>query len=277
MPKIRASLSALLGEWVSDVPPPPPQLPDGLPDRVAPVAAAAIAMLVAYQGPAYARLYLMRLSRFTRRHDVDDAMLADIAGLMAQRMAYRDPIRIAQLVLAEPGTDRVCSLRIDEMVSALPDMIADPIVGWLRWAGLSRRRIVRRFSAANAWSRQRLRAEASLRRWRLLSARYEMERLWVERWLHMIARALDKQPAAAPAVVHTAAMVQGDGDGYWQGLADWHLIIDGLVKPVFDGDLALPDLAGAIARARAAAMPDPRQASLQRTVAVIRAEASASL
>jgi hypothetical protein len=55
------------------------------------------------------------------------------------------------------------------------------------------------------------------------------------------------------------------------GLADWHAIIDGLAKASFDGALPLADLAGAVAEARASAMPDPRQAALKRTIAQIRA------
>jgi hypothetical protein len=70
-------------------------------------------------------------------------------------------------------------------------------------------------------------------------------------------------------------MVQGYGDAYRQGLADWHAIIDGLAKPTFDGALVLPDLAGAVAEARAAAMLDPRQVALKRTIAEIRARALA--
>ncbi len=106
-----------------------------------------------------------------------------------------------------------------------------------------------------------------MRRWRLFSVRYAKERAWVERWLHMISRSLDKQPAAAADIVQTATMIQGYGDAYRQGLADWHAIIDGLAKPTFDGVLPLADLAGAIAEARAAAMPDPRQVALKRTIA----------
>lgn len=68
-------------------------------------------------------------------------------------------------------------------------------------------------------------------------------------------------------------MIQGQGDGYRQGLADWHAIIDGLVKPTFDGVLPISDLAAAIAEARAAAMPDPRQAALKRAIAQIRVQA----
>ena len=37
-------------------------------------------------------------------------------------------------------------------------------------------------------------------------------------------------------------MIQGYGDVYRQGLADWNSIIDGLAKPTFDGVLALSDL-----------------------------------
>jgi hypothetical protein len=89
----------------------------------------------------------------------------------------------------------------------------------------------------------------------------------------MIGRCLTKQPKATSEIVQTATMVQGYGDAYRQGLADWHAIIDGLAKPTFDGALPLADLAGAVAEARAAAMPDPRQAALKRTIAQIRARA----
>jgi hypothetical protein len=106
--------------------------------------------------------------------------------------------------------------------------------------------------------------------------RYAKERAWVERWLHMIDRALTKQPEAASAIVQTATMVQGYGGAYRGGLADWHAIIDGLAKPTFDGVLPLKDLAGAVAEARAAALPDPRQAALKRTIAEIRARALAA-
>ena len=118
-----------------------------------------------------------------------------------------------------------------------------------------------------------MKIEASLRRWRRFSVRYAEERAWVERWLHMIGRSLVKQPSAAREIVQTANMIQGHGDAYRQGLADWHAIIDGLVKPTLDGVLPLGDLAAAIAEARSAAMPDPRQAALKRAIAEIRARA----
>jgi hypothetical protein len=144
------------------------------------------------------------------------------------------------------------------------------VLGVLEWKGGLHRPISIRFSTAGRFGIRRLKIEAGLRRWRLFSVRYGTERAWVERWLHMIDRALNKQPKAAAEIVQTATMIHDYGDVYRQGLADWHLIIDGLAKPTFDGALALPDLAGAIKEARAAAMPDPRQAALKRKIAEIR-------
>jgi hypothetical protein len=90
----------------------------------------------------------------------------------------------------------------------------------------------------------------------------------------MIDRALTKQPSAAPVIVRSADMIQGYGSVYRHGLADWHAIIDGLVKPTFDGVLPLTDLASAITEARAAILPDPRQVALKRKIAEIRARVS---
>jgi hypothetical protein len=278
---VRSTVAELLGED-DDA---PPCLPVGLSEAVKPTVMEAVDQLVEYQGSGYARLYLDRLKRFVGRRNVDDALLSAIARLLAMRMSYEDPIRMAQLKLAEltirqsrpqdAFVDDVRKLRLDEMVASLPEQVADPVLASLEWVGWLHMPVTRRFSTASRWSIRRLRIEASLRRWRLHSVRYAKERVWVERWLHMIDRSLTKQPRAASAIVETATMVQGYGHPYRHGLADWHLLIDGLAKPTFDGALNLRDLAGAIAEARAAAMPDPRQAALKRAIAAIRARASA--
>jgi hypothetical protein len=262
-----------------------PFLPEGLPEAVAPVAGDTIHTLIDYQSTAYAQLYVDRLKRFVGRRGVDDAMLGEIARLMAARMSYEDPIRIAQLKLAEiadtagnphlQSTRDVRKFRLDELISALPAIVAEYVLDALEWVGWLHKPVSISFSAASRLGIRRLKLEASLKRWRRYSVRYTKERVWVERWLHMVDRSLTKQPAAAAAVVQTATMIQGYGDPYRQGIADWNAIIDGLAKPTFDGVLALPDLAGAIAEARAAALPDPRQAALKRKIAEIRARVPA--
>jgi hypothetical protein len=275
-----SSLRYLFADFLDEQDTTPPSLPDGLPDSVSFVVEDGISLLMDYQGAAYARLYVERLQRFVGRVDVSPAMLTEIARLLASRMAYQDAIRIAQSKLAQFNQTGVRSvenvrLRFDELVDALPAVAADPVLTVLGQLGWLHKQVSIPFSTASLWGIRRLKMEAWLRRWRLFSIRYGEERVWVERWLHMIARCLAKQPQSVSAVIQTATMVQGYGDAYRQGLADWHAIIDALAKPAFDGALPLRDLASAIVEARAAAMPDPRQASLKRTIAQIRARAMA--
>jgi hypothetical protein len=272
-----SSLRYLLADIIGEDDATPPFLPEGLPDRAAALVSESIDRLNDYQGPGYARLYVDRLRRFVGRREVDDALLVDIARLMAMRMSYEDPIRIAQLKLAEPpGPDDVRKFRLDELIGALPVVVADPLLAVFEWVGWVRRqRVSIRFSNRSRWGIRRLKIEASLKRWRKFSEHYGKERVWVERWLHMIDRGLTKQPAAVPAIVQTATMIKGYGDSYRQGMADWNAVIDGLVKPTFDGVLALSDLAGAILEARAVVLSDPRQAALKRTIAEIRARVPA--
>src|SRR5689334_14563932 len=231
---IRESLRYLFADIIGEQDGSIPHLPAGLPEAVVPIASDAIHLLIEYQGTRYARLYIERLTRFVGKRGVNEAMLVEVARLMAMRMSYEDAIRIAQLKLLEleanpdtPRADDVRKLRLDEMVEALPTIVAEPLLDVLDWLGWVHKRVSIRFSTANRFSIRRLKIEASLKRWRRYSIRYSKERQWVERWLHMIDRALTRQPQAAPVIVDTATMVQGYGDAYRHGLADWHAIIDG--------------------------------------------------
>jgi hypothetical protein len=275
-----SSLRYLFADWLDEQDHTPPFLPAGMPDAASSIVSDGIHRLMDYQGAGYARLYVERLQRFVGRSDVDAAMFSEIARLMAGRMAYQDAIRIAQLKLAElkdsgglVRSSDIKQFRFDELVDALPAVAAEPVLQVLEHIGWAHRRVSIPFSTASNGGIRRLKLEAWLRRWRMFSIRYRQECAWVERWLHMINRSLARQPNAASAILETATMIQGHGDAYRQGLADWHAIIDGLAKPTFDGVLPLADLAAAVAEARDAARPDPRQAALKRTIAQIRARA----
>jgi hypothetical protein len=278
-----SSLRYLFADVLGEDDSAPPFLPVGLPEGATDIVSDAIHLLIDYQNASYAQLYVDRLRRFIGRQDLDNELFCEIGRLMAMRMSYQDAIRIAQLKLAEldggasqraPSTD-IKKFRLDELIDSLPATVADPVLDVLDMVGWQHRRVAIPFSTTSRLGIRRLKIEAGLRRWRQFSTRFERERIWVERWLHMISRSLVKRPEATPAVVATATMIQGYGDVYRQGLADWNAVIDGLAKPTFDGALPLADLASAIAEARAAIMPDPRQVSLKRAIAQIRARALA--
>src|ERR1700728_2815100 len=106
---------------------------------------------------------------FVGRHDGDDATVGEIARLMAMRMSYEDPIRIAQLTLAETAdghapvrpVDEVRKFRFDELVAALPAIVADPVLDVLERLGWTHKPVSIRFSTAGRWGIRRLKIEAS--------------------------------------------------------------------------------------------------------------------
>ena len=143
---ILSSLRYLFADFLGDDDDTPPFLPEALPERLSPVVSDAIHLLIDYQSAGYARLYVDRLRRFIGRRGVSEAMLGDIARLMAERMAYQDPIRIAQLKLAgldeagaQAGSAEVIKFRLDELVEALPAVIAEPVLDALEWVGWVRK------------------------------------------------------------------------------------------------------------------------------------------
>jgi len=98
-----SSLRYLLSDFIGEDDAAPPFLPDGLPTRRRRSSAEGT-ISMDYQSASYARLYVDRLRRFVGRQDVDASRhFCEIARRMADRMSYEDPIRIAQLKLAESG------------------------------------------------------------------------------------------------------------------------------------------------------------------------------
>src|SRR5260370_30759814 len=121
-------------------------------------------------------------------------MFAEIARLMAMRMSYEDPIRIAQQKLAEletgtgdargPSADDVRKFRFDELVGALPAAVAEPVLDVLEWLGWTHKRVSIRFSTKSRWGIRRLKIEAGLGRWRPLSLRHSTGRALGGPWAH---------------------------------------------------------------------------------------------
>ncbi len=259
-----------------------------LPVDVVPIVSEAVHSLIDYQDPDYALAYLDRIGRYVGPVGVTVPNLPELAQLLSDRMHFEDPIRIAQLKLTDVGgvnaeadgqsIDRVERFRWDEVIAMLPPKAAAPaldIFKRLRLARLTRRSVTLRFSARSRFSLRKLKWLAAARITRPFSERFKKERVWVERWLHMVDRSLVKQPEATVAIIRTANLIKGHGDAYQNGLAEWNVIIDRLVKPTCDGDLPLPKLGEAISEAREAAGGGQDQARLLDAVEQLRAQALA--
>ncbi|MEH2508992.1 hypothetical protein V1291_000346 [Nitrobacteraceae bacterium AZCC 1564] len=257
-----------------------------LPADVVPIVSQAVHSLIDYQDPDYALLYLERVERYIGPRGPLLPTLGELSNLLSQRMQFEDPIRIAQLKLAEVGgavakPDRNSSIRIerfrwDEIIQMLPSVAAAKalsVFARLRLARLSQRTVTLRFRATGYFSLLRLRWLAALRITRPFSQRFKAERTSVERWLHMIDRSLVKQPSAAAEVVRTAMLIRGHGDQYHQSLSKWNVIIDSLVKPTCDGTLPLQTLSDAVRDAREAGMEETGNSRLLHVIEHIRAEA----
>jgi hypothetical protein len=271
----------LLGEDDHHVPP----LPQGLPADLAQVLDRHVRMLVEFQNTEYAALYLDRLGRFHERRGVGPELFREIADLLAARMSFNDPIRVSQIVLghaplADPETSTIAPPNnlyrpeMQEFVAMFPRDQAEMIRDALAAMKMLRGRM--RIYFDRAWGRVRLRMFLRFRRIRPSSLRYAKESSSTERWLHMIDRALTKQPDAVLEVVRSIRLVSGYGATYRLSLDNWNLIITRLAKPVFDGELALPQLPDALSRARSAAIADVSGEELRRTIADIRATASST-
>lgn len=247
------------------------------------VLAEGVARLTDYQDAAYAQSYLDALRKFLGRAGADGVFMRELARHLAVRMSVEDVIRVAQLKLraarlarvrAEAKAARDDIVDVTEFLKPGPDEIfglLPPSLG--RWA-------LTKVRHDRAWPMQvrttrlsgyvRLRALASLRRWRPRTLRFAEEAAWRERWLELVARTLAADAAAAREVVATAALVRGYGDTYQRGLANWTRIMDDLVAPALERRLDRGLFADAVLQARLAASKDPEGDALNATLAAIR-------
>ena len=269
---IRMLCNYLLGDDDQHIPP----LPQGLPEDIEGIVGGHVTMLVEFQNTDYALLYLDRLGRFFGRFDVPQVLFGEIADLLAQRMALDDPPRVAQLVLgrslhAPPPViaDDIYRPEMQEIVAMFPNDQARTIANVLTRLRLLRGRM--RIRVTKPRGRRTLMVFALFRRIRPMSLRMRRESAAVERWLHMIDRALTCQPEAVTEVVRSAALITGHGVGYRLALANWHLLINSLAKPVFDGEAAMPHLSQVLRRAQQILIQDPSGELFRKHLAELRA------
>ncbi len=249
-------------------------VPPGLPADVAAVVAEGARRLTDYQDESFAQLYVARLNRFVGKPGASAAFLRELARLLAVRMSVEDTVRVAQLKLAEarirrvrsegrPGANDIVHITEflkpgpEELFGVLPAGVARRILAFVERRGWSNAALPMRIRTTGIAGPVLLKLLALLRRFRLRSLKYAQEREWVERWLALVARALQQDPAAAHQVVLTANLVKGYGDTYKRGQHNWALIAARVIEPMLAGKLPAQHFADSIMQARLAALADP--------------------
>jgi hypothetical protein len=209
------------------------------------------------------------LSRYVGPKTEFFPFLGELAPRLDRRMRFPDPPSAAQAsmrqgqgnVTAAPSA-RFCLI---DLIGMLPPNGVDQVLPLVAYLGWSKREVSLRFAGYP----RRMRIITLLKHTRIYSSRFKQESAWVERWLHMIDRVRVKQPEAALAVIRSADLIKGSGLDYDCSLANWHAIIDRLVKPACDGALHLNNLGEAIKIAVNQAINDADSVSLDRVIAGI--------
>jgi indolepyruvate ferredoxin oxidoreductase alpha subunit len=270
-----------------------------LPALAQPTAIEGVRRLIAYQGVAYARLYLDRLRALI---DADAAagtsgkLLKEIARQLAVRMSYEDVVRVAQAKIAPERMRRIAreELRvkdepytvhdflkpgIEEMTQLLPPFMARPILRLAERRGwLGRVYFGMEINATSVSGYLRFLLLAKLRRLRPHGIRFKQEQAQIESWLALIAEAAPQSGALTLEIVECARLIKGYGDTHARGLANYRAIVERVIRPALaghagntnnSGNAGAARAADAVASARTAALVDPEGESLAKCLAEI--------
>ncbi|MBI2714456.1 MAG: indolepyruvate oxidoreductase subunit beta family protein [Rhizobiales bacterium] len=266
-----------------------------MPALAQPTAIEGVRRLIAYQGLAYAKLYLDRLRPIT---DADEAasahgrLLKEVARHLAVRMSYEDVVRVAQAKISPARMRRIAreELRvtnepfsvhdflkpgIEEFCQLLPSFLARPILrvserkGWL-----GRFHIGMEINSTSISGYLRFLMLAKLRRLRPFGHRYKQEQMQIESWLGLIAKAAGQSLDLGLEIAECSRLIKGYGDTHVRGLANFAIIADRLIGPALAGQIPSPRAADAIASARTAALLDPEGEGLAKCLAEIEGQSA---
>jgi indolepyruvate ferredoxin oxidoreductase beta subunit len=246
--------------------------------------------LIAYQGVAYARLYLDRLRALL---DADAAggapgkLLKQVAQHLAVRMSYEDVVRVAQAKIAPDRFRRIAreELRvknepftvhdflkpgIEEFCQLLPSFLARPILAFSERRGwLGRVYFGMEINSTSISGYLRFLMLAKLRGLRPHGHRFKQEQAQIESWLALIAEAARPSGELALEVTECARLIKGYGDTYARGLSNYRSIEARVIRPALAGAIPLQRAADAVASARTAALVDPEGESLAKCLGEI--------
>jgi indolepyruvate ferredoxin oxidoreductase beta subunit len=232
-----------------------------------------------YQGEAYARLFLERVDSLG---DTDPKLIGEAGRQLALWMSYEDIIRVADLKTRASRFERVrrevgakdgepvvvidyLKPGVEEVASLLPPALGRRLLAWAERRGkLDAYNVGMHVKTSGMLGYLLVRALAWLKPWRPRSLRYAEEQALIERWLAAVRGAAPRSTALALEVVECAALLKGYGETHRRGWSNFLAILDALVENPPTPDPAAQ--AAAIRKAREAALADPEQKALEKTL-----------
>jgi indolepyruvate ferredoxin oxidoreductase beta subunit len=232
-----------------------------------------------YQGEAYAQLYLERVDSLG---DTDPKLIGEAGRQLALWMSYEDIIRVADLKTRASRFERVrrevgakdgepvvvidyLKPGVEEVASLLPPALGRRLLAWAERRGkLDAYNVGMHVKTSGMLGYLLVRVLAWLKPWRPRSLRYAEEQALIERWLAAVRGAAPRSTALALEVVECAALLKGYGETHRRGWSNFLAILDALVENPPTPDPAAQ--AAAIRKAREAALADPEQKALEKTL-----------
>jgi len=257
----------------------PAPAPRPLPPEAREIVELGAARLRDYQGEAYAALFRERLASLG---EADAALVGETARALALWMSYEDIIRVADLktrrsrfarVRREAGAQDgepvtvIDHLKpgVEELASLLPPALGRRLAAWAERRGkLDAFNVGMRVRTSGVAGYLLVRSLAWLKPWRPRSYRYAEEQALIERWLAAVRAAAPRDTGLALEIAACAGLLKGYGETHRRGKASFLAILDALIEHPATDDPAAQ--AGAIRQAREAALADPEQQALARTL-----------
>ena len=253
------------------------------------------ARMLEYQGPAYADLYVKRLSQVLAAEQQADpaasqgyATTIEMARWLALWMAFDDIVRVADLksrasrwqrVTGEvkPGQDDL--LRVydhfkpgaPEFAALLPDGLAAKVTRW------DRRRVANgkapwamalKIGSHSVLGMLSLRLLASLKWLRVRGSRYALEQTLIDKWLAVVVSSTQAHWQLGHEVALCGRLIKGYGSTNERGKDNLLHVLDHLADTEHGAHFASHSLrAAAIAATRSAALQDEAGKALDQTLA----------
>jgi indolepyruvate ferredoxin oxidoreductase beta subunit len=266
-------------EIASGARPAPAEAPAALPPETRAILELGEARLHDYQGAAYAKLYRERVASLG---DADANLVGEVGRELALWMSYEDIIRVADLktrgsrfarVRREVGAAEAEPLVVidylkpglEEVASLLPPALGRRLAHWAERRGkLDAYHVGMHVKTSGIGGYLLMRSLARLKPWRPHSYRYAEEQALIERWLATVRAAAPRHTGLALEIAACAGLLKGYGETHRRGKSSFLAILDALVDNPPTADAA--GQAAAIRKAREAALADPEQQALTRTL-----------